>query len=165
MHTSYEYVVVACGLIWESPSATFYRFVATSFFVFVRLIIFFTLASRPYCCCCCCCLPAFSLSKLFNAKETFDGELSAIARQGSGSACRRYGLVPGSRGLFFCRWMGAGPINAGRIRHAQRSHVTPVACVSFPRGSPQIRSGICPNLNSYFHEETYSSNNEYLVLR
>ncbi|CAN0519887.1 unnamed protein product, partial [Scytosiphon promiscuus] len=34
------------------------------------------------------CLPAFSLSKLFNAKETFDGELSAIARQGSGSACR-----------------------------------------------------------------------------
>eukprot|EP00903_Cladosiphon_okamuranus_P015684 g14481.t2 len=30
----------------------------------------------------------FSLAKLFNAKESFDGELSAIARQGSGSACR-----------------------------------------------------------------------------
>ncbi len=33
--------------------------------------------------------PAFSLAKLFNAKESFEGELSAIARQGSGSACRR----------------------------------------------------------------------------
>ncbi|CAN0346584.1 unnamed protein product, partial [Ectocarpus sp. 13 AM-2016] len=30
----------------------------------------------------------FSLAKLFNAKESFDGELSSIARQGSGSACR-----------------------------------------------------------------------------
>eukprot|EP00752_Nemacystus_decipiens_P015415 g13747.t1 len=30
----------------------------------------------------------FSLAKLFNAKESFEGELSAIARQGSGSACR-----------------------------------------------------------------------------
>lgn len=33
---------------------------------------------------------AFSLSKLFNAKESFEGEFSAIARQGSGSACRRW---------------------------------------------------------------------------
>ncbi|CAN0100450.1 unnamed protein product [Laminaria digitata] len=39
----------------------------------------------------------FSLSKLFNAKETFDGELSAIARQGSGSACRRCGWVSNDR--------------------------------------------------------------------
>ncbi|CAM9375032.1 unnamed protein product [Ascophyllum nodosum] len=30
----------------------------------------------------------FSLSKLFNAEESYPGELSAIARQGSGSACR-----------------------------------------------------------------------------
>lgn len=29
-----------------------------------------------------------ALAKLFDAKETYDGELSAIARQGSGSACR-----------------------------------------------------------------------------
>ncbi len=30
----------------------------------------------------------FTLAKLFNAKETYPGELTAIARQGSGSACR-----------------------------------------------------------------------------
>lgn len=42
-------------------------------------------------CVLCATRAAFSLSKLFNAKETYTGELSAIARQGSGSACRRWG--------------------------------------------------------------------------
>ncbi|CAM9695723.1 unnamed protein product [Ectocarpus sp. 6 AP-2014] len=43
----------------------------------------------------------FSLAKLFNAKESFDGQLSSIARQGSGSACRSLygGFVKWQKGV------------------------------------------------------------------
>jgi len=43
----------------------------------------------------------YALSQLFGAKETFPGELTAIARQGSGSACRSLygGLVRWEKGV------------------------------------------------------------------
>jgi len=60
----------------------------------------------------------FSLAKLFNAREQYDGQFSAIARQGSGSACRS--LYGG-----FVRWqMGsqADGLDSHAIQVADENH-------------------------------------------
>lgn len=56
----------------------------------------------------------FALAKLFNAKESYEGEFSAIARQGSGSACRS--LYGG-----FVRW------EMGKAADAKDSHAIQIA--------------------------------------
>ena len=56
----------------------------------------------------------YCLAKLFNARETYEGELSAIARQGSGSACRS--LYGG-----FVRW------EKGVAADARDSHAIQIA--------------------------------------